>query len=267
MKFWILALTLAGGLFANDLDDRYAQLKDAQAKKDPDAVKKLALESSKLARAEAAAPQPSDAAAVAEWKQRVEFAKQVDRFAEYSLASTAISITDQDKMEDLVGSLLDLSPKSEYLTLCSHTYLAALAQQGPEKQLAAAQKLLNANANNEEALHVLALGYSSSNPDRASGYATRLLTVMKAKAKPDGVAEADWEKTKSGMLGDGYYIVGAAACTKLGWIDCDRNLKLAVPYVSKDPRTLGITYFYLGLADYQIGKATGDRTKMLEGQK
>jgi hypothetical protein len=267
MKFWILALTLAGGLFANDLDDRYAELKDAQAKKDPDAVKKLALEASKLARVEAVAPQPSDASAVAEWKQRVEFAKQVDLFAEYSLASTAVSITDQAKMEELVDALLELSPKSQYLTLCSSTYLAALAKQGTDKQLAAAQKLLNANANNEEALHALALGYSSSAPDRASGYATRLLTVMKAKAKPDGVTEADWERTKSAMLGDGYYIAGAAACTKSGWIDCDRNLKLAVPYVSKDPRTLGITYFYLGLADYQIGKATGDRTKVQEGQR
>ena len=45
MKVSILALALAGGLFANDLDDRYAELKDAQAKKDPDAVKKLAVES------------------------------------------------------------------------------------------------------------------------------------------------------------------------------------------------------------------------------
>lgn len=269
MKFWTfaLALTLAGGLFANDLDDRYAELKAAQAKKDPDAVKKLALEASKLARVEAVAPQPSDAAAVADWKQRVEFAKQVDLFAEYSLASTAISITDQAKMEELVNALLELSPKSQYLTLCSSTYLAAMAQQGTEKHLAAAQKLLAANANNEDALDALANGYISSSPDRASGYATRLLAVMKAKAKPDGVAEADWEKTKSVMLGDGYYISGAAACAKSGWIECDRNLKAAVPYVNRDPRILGITYFYLGLADYQIGKATGDRTKVQEGER
>ncbi len=69
------------------------------------------------------------------------------------------------------------------------------------------------------------------------------------------------------MLGDGYYIAGATACAKSGWLDCDRNLKLAVPYVNKDPRILGITYYYLGLADYQIGRATSDRTKIVEGQK
>jgi hypothetical protein len=267
MKIWMLALALACGLFANDLDDHYAQLKDAQTKKDPDTVKKLALETSKLARAEAAAPQPADAAAVADWKQRVDFAKQVDHFTEYSLASTAIATTDQAKMEDLVDSLIALNPKSEYLTLCSSTYLAALAKQGTDKQLAGAQKLLTANASNDEALHVLALGYSSSSPDRASGYATRLIAVMKGKAKPEGVTDADWEKTKAGDLGDGYFIVGAAACTKSGWIDCDRNLKLALPYVNKDQRTLGITYYYLGLADYQIGKVTTDRAKIAEGQK
>ncbi len=266
MKYWILAFALAGGLFANDLDDHYAQLKDAQTKKDPDTVKKLALETSKLARAEAAAPQPADAAAVADWKQRVVFAKEVDLFTEYALASTAIVTTDQAKMEELVDALIALNPKSQYLTLCSSTYLAALGKQGTEKQLAGAQKLLAANANNEEALDVLATGYSSSSPDRASGYATRLLTVMKSKAKPEGVADADWERTKAAYLGNGYFIAGAAACTKSSWIDCDRNLKSALPYVSKEPRTLGITYYYLGLADYQIGKLTGDRTKIQEGE-
>jgi len=267
MKYWMLALALAGGLYANDLDDRYTQLKDAQTKKDPDAVKKLAIETSKLARAEAATAQPADAAAVADWKQRVEFAKQVDLFAEYSLASTAIAVAaDQDKMEDLVGTLLDLNPKSQYLGLCTSIYLAALARQGTEKQLAAAQKILTANPNNEDALDALATGYSSS-PDRAAGYATRLLAVMKAKTKPEGVADADWEKKKSAMLGNGYYIAGTSACAKSSWIDCDRNLKAAVPYVSKDQRALGITYFYLGLADYQIGKVTSDRAKLTEGQK
>jgi hypothetical protein len=214
-----------------------------------------------------AVPQPSDASAVADWKQRVEFAKEVDHFAEYSLASTAIATPDQAKMEELVDALIELNPKSEYLTLCSSTYLAAKAKQGTDKQLAAAQKLLTANANNEDALDVLANGYIGSNADRAGTYATRLLTVMKAKAKPEGVSEADWDRKKSSMLGDGYYVAGAAACTKTSWIDCDRNLKAAVPYVSKDQRVLGITYFYLGLADYQIGKATSDRTKIQEGQK
>ena len=136
MKFWTLALALAFacGLYANDLDDHYAQLKDTQTKKDPDTVKKLALETSKLARAEAALPQPADAAAVAEWKQRVEFAKEVDLFAEYSLASAAIAPgIEQDKMEELVDALIALNPKSQYLTLCSSTLSRGDGEAGDRK--------------------------------------------------------------------------------------------------------------------------------------
>lgn len=268
MRFWISTLTvlvLAGGLMANDLDDHYTQLKDAQAKKDPDAVKKLAVETEKLARTESALPQPADASAAADWKQRMQFAKEVQLFAEYSLATTALA--DPDRAPDLVDTLIEMNPKSQYLPLCASGYLLALAKQGPEKELAGAQKILAADPANEDALYSLASGYQSSAPDRAGGYATRLIAAMKGKAKPEGVSEADWEKKKSAMLGSGYYIAGTSACAKSSWVDCDRDLRAALPYVGKEPRTLGITDFYLGLANYQIGKLTGDRTKISEGEK
>src|SRR5579871_3217514 len=47
-------LACAGIRWADDLDDAYAQLKDAQSKKDADGVKKWAGETSKAARAETA---------------------------------------------------------------------------------------------------------------------------------------------------------------------------------------------------------------------
>lgn len=269
MKFWISALTalvLAGGLMANDLDDDYAKLKDAQSKKDADAVKKLAADTVKLAKAESVTPQPSDASQVADWKQRMEFTKEVQLFAEYALASTAI--TDLARVQDLTEALLEMNPKSQYLTLCAGSYLQALAKEGTEKEIAGAQKILAANPSNEDALDALARGYQSSNPNQANTYATRLIAAMKGKAKPEGVTDADWERKKDGMLGDGYYIAGATACApKNAWVDCDRDLRAAMPYIGKDQRMVGIAYFYLGLANYQIGHLTGDRTKMQEGAK
>ncbi len=270
MKFWITALTaltLAGGLMANQLDDDYAKLKDAQSKKDADAVKKLALDTSKLAKTESATPQPSDASQVADWKTRMEFTKEVQLFAEYSLASTAI--TDSARVVDLTEALLDLNPKSQYLTLCASTYLEALAKESPAKEIAGAEKILTANSSNGDALDALARGYQSSSPAKANTYATRLIAAMKGKAKPEGVTDADWERKKDAMLGDGYYIAGATACAapRNAWVDCDRDLRAALPYIKADQRMLGITYFYLGLANYQIGRLTGDRTKMQEGAK
>lgn len=268
MKLWISAfaiVALASGLYAADLDDEYNQLKDAQTKKDADAVKKLAIDVNKLAKAEAATPQPADANAVTNWKQRMEFAKEVELFAEYALASTAI--TDTARVQDLTEALLDMNPKSQYLTLCASTYLQALAKAGPDKEIGGAQKILNANPASEDALDTLARGYQSTAPDKASGYATRLIAAMKGKAKPEGVTDADWERKKSAMLGDGYYIAGTIACSKSAWVECDRDLKGSMAYINKDQRMLGIADFYLGLANYQIGKLTGDRTKIQEGQK
>ena len=51
-----LSLFLVASASANDLDDAYKQLKDAQTAKDPDAVLKWAVETSKLAKAEATGP-------------------------------------------------------------------------------------------------------------------------------------------------------------------------------------------------------------------
>jgi hypothetical protein len=265
MKFWIASLAmlaLAGLAQANQLDDDYAALKEAQTAKDADTVRKLAPEASKLARAEAALPQPTDAAAVADWKQRTEFAKQVDVFAEYALASTAVALNDPAKTIDLVDALLAQSPKSQYLAMCASSYLSALGKQGgAAKQMAGAQKILNGSPNDEDALYALATGQMSG------PYATRLVTVMKSKGKPEGVTQEDWDRKKNLLLGQGYYIAGAAACSKSTWTDCDRDLRAALPYVGKEPGTAGPVYFYLGLADYNIGKLTGDRTKIQEGER
>src|SRR5690242_16947427 len=128
MKLFVAPLAIAalcGVAHANQLDDNYAELKQAQAAKDADTVLKLAGETSKLARAEAAAPQPSDASQVADWKQRVEFAKDVDQFTEYSLATTASTSTDGAKTIQMVDQLLAQNPKSNYLSVCASAYLGA----------------------------------------------------------------------------------------------------------------------------------------------
>ena len=264
MKFWIAPLAmiaLASLAQANQLDENYAQLKAAQTAKDADTVLKLSAETSKLARAEAALPQPTDASQVADWKQRVEFAKDVDAFTEYSLATVASTSSDSSKTIALVEQLLAQNPKTTYLSVCANSYLDALAKKSTKDQMAGAQNIIKANPNSEDALYVL--GVTGQNPT----YAMRLVTVMKAKAKPEGVAEADWEKRKSMMLGQGYYISGATACSKGTWTDCDKDLRAAIQYVGKDPAIAGNLYFYLGLANYNLGKLTGDRSKIQEGEK
>jgi len=262
-------LAVAGLTWADDLDDSYAQLKDAQEKKDADGVKKWAQETSKAARAEAARTKPENATADA-WKQRVDFAKQLDTLSEYALATAAVEPTlDPGKVVDLVETLLTQNAKSPYVSMCTSAYLGALDKQSPGKSLDGANKIITNNPNNEDALFTLANGNAAKAPDKALGFANRLLTVMRSKAKPEGVAEADWEKQKTTMLAYGYYIAGtiSGSGARPAFIDCDKDLRAGLPYISKTAGLLGNTYFYLGLCNYQISKLTNDRAKLQEAQK
>ena len=270
MKTWILITTLAfaGFAVADDLDDSFAALKKAQEGKNVEEVLTLAAQTSELARKEAARQKPSDADEQ-HWKDRMEFAKQVDSFSEYALSATAIQPgLAPAKVVELMDILLKQNAKSQYVAQATGVYLAALGKAGgADKQLAGADKVLAGNPNNEDALFALAQGNMGRSPDRALGFANRLVTVMRSKAKPEGVSDADWNNKKNAMLGQGYYIAGAISATKQIWPDTERNIRAALPLIGKDPGILGPAYFYLGLASYQMGKLTADRAKIQEGQK
>jgi hypothetical protein len=260
---------LACVAWADELDDAYAQLKQAQEKKDADGVKKWAMETSKAARAEASRGKPADATDAA-WKERLDFTKQLDTLSEYALATTATQPgLEPAKTVELVDTLIAQNPKSQYMGTCTKAYLAALDKQSPGKSLEGATKLVNGDPNNEEALFALATGYQGKSPDKSVTYASRLLTLMRSKAKPEGISEADWEREKSLMLAYGYYIVGTISATgaRPSYPDCDKNLRAGLPYITKQGGMAGNAYFYLGLCNYQLSKLTQDRAKLQEAQK
>ncbi|SRR5579884_69013 len=251
----IVLATVAGFALADQLDDSYAALQEAQkSNKDPDTIKKLAVDTAKAAKAEQAKAQPADVPAD-QWQKRVQMAKEVQTFAEYSLATSAsaAAASSPAKTIDLVDTLIEINPKSQYLGTAAASYLEALGKGGgSKKQLEGAQKILNGDPNNAYALYYLARSGNAT-------YANRLITVLRGKA-PEGMPEA----AKNMMLGSAYYVVGASACDHSTWTDCDRDMRQALPLLGgKD----GATLFYLGLANYNLGKTIGDRAKMQEGLK
>lgn len=259
-------IAFAGTIWAApDLNDSFNSLKEAVEKKDVAKVKTLATETSQEARKIAAEPQPADAGAVADWKARVEFAKGADKYSEYALSTAAAQASDANLTVELVDQLLAQNPKSQYLDQCASAYLAALTKQSPDKALAGATKINAAQPDNEDALLMMVTGNAAKSPDRSMAAANKLVSVVRGKAKPEGISEADWEKRKNYMLGQGLFYAGAGQCSKNGWVDCDRDLRAAVPLVS-GPQ-VATAYFYLGLANYQIGKLTQDRTKIQQGIK
>ena len=244
----IAMLALAGLVRADDLEDSYTKLKAAVEKKDPDAAKSEGAATFKLAQALVNAPQPSDAAEVDNWKQRVEYGKEVVAYSEWALATVAAQ-AEATKTIELVDTLLAQNPKSQSLDLCAPAYLAALGKSGgTAKQLEGMAKIVAGRPNNEVALAALTEGLANKSPDRALGYANKLVAL------------------KGPGLATGYYYAGVIYGGKGAWIDCDRNLRGALPLIHDNAR-LGAVYFYLGLANYQLGKQTMDKPRIQVGLK
>jgi hypothetical protein len=274
VKTCILAIamvSLAGLVSASpdELEDSRAKLKEAVAKKDADAVKAAAVETAKLAQAVINAPKPTEADEVETWQKRIEYGKEVmSSEVGYSLGITAAQVQDPAKTVELMDQFLALDPKSKWLDLGTGAYLAALGKTGgAAKQLDGMAKIVAGRPDNEIALTALAEGYSGKSADRSLGYANRLVAATRGNKRPESLSEADWEKAKNTFLATGYYYAGAANCTKSAWIDCDRDLKSALPLIQGDNSRLGYAYYLLGLANFQFGKMTQDRTKMQAGQK
>ncbi len=262
MKMRFTKIGLAAGVFGAaslmwgfDLNDTFNSLKEATEKKDAAQVKTLAPQTAKEAKAI-----QGQADAGADVK---EFAKGAEEYSEYALSIVAASSSDAQTTIDLTDLLLEQNNKSKHVDTVAAAYLAALGKQAPAKVAAGAQKILAGRPDNEDALYTLAM----ANPAAGGTYATKLLNVMRTKAKPEGVADADWQKKKELMNGGAYYVAGISAGGRQAWADCDRNLKAAEPLIKGNSQMLGITYFYLGVANYQLGKLTQDRTKIQAGLK
>src|SRR5260370_42325838 len=111
-----------------DLDTALATLKAAEAKKDPDLVKKWSSTTAALAQKAIAIPQPKEEDAVEEWKKHVDYAKQVNTYSEYAIYATALQTTDPRKKADLIETLYDRDPQSQYMPQLFPAAVQALQQ-------------------------------------------------------------------------------------------------------------------------------------------
>lgn len=243
MKFAVIGLIATCGMAwaAPDLNEDFASLKEAVATNDAAKVKTLAPSVSKQSRD--IVQKKTESADV------IEFAKGADDYADYALAVAAVKASDPKTTIEIGDMLLAQDAKSVYVDTMAGTYLAALSKEGGAKATAGAAKILAGRPENEDALYYSLPGSSG-----------KLVAVMSKKPKPEGMSDADWTTKKDAYLGAGYFYGGAAACGAQQWANCERNMKAAEPLVKGGQ--LGSAYFYLGLANYQLGTITQDRSRL-----
>ncbi len=266
-----MVLVLAAGCVAavaDTLEDKFQGLKDALAKKNVTEVKKLAVEVYPLATTAAYEPAPQEESEKEAWSSRVAYAKSVQLYAEYAL-SAATAGAPPATVVDLLSTLEQTNPKSQYLDAAYGPYLVALNQTGAASKIQAiAEKgLANFPENEDLLLYLMDSAASRNQPDRALTYANRLTAVGARHSKPEGVSAAQWERKRSAGLGHGYFVAGVIYAQRGQFAPADKNLRAALPYLQGDQTRMGEALFHLGVANYQLGKMTLSKARVLEGAK
>lgn len=248
----------------NDLEVAYNGVKAAEGKEDPDQLKIWAARSSEMARkiiGSTKAPADDDE------KQHLEYVKGVANYSDYAIYVVAIKLKDPKKVSELGAALEQQNVKSQYMPLLSGVYLNALTQSGQvAKTCPTAEKLAAANPKDADALVFAAdCNLRKSSFDRAVANATRAVEAIGSRSKPEGVSDADWANKKATLLGRANWIAGIAYGSQNKYGPADKALRAALPSVKGEPQLLAPALFHIGMANYSLGKALGDKSKIREG--
>lgn len=270
----ILALSCVAMLSAGlipaaplDIEGSLRELKEAGEKNDPASVKKLASEVSVQARAASAEAAPADISDKDAWTSRIARARELDLYTEYAIYASAVQ-AEPAVMVDLLATLELQNPKSKYLEDAYAPYFVALTKSGAAAKVnAVAEKaLINFPANTDVLLVLADSAYQAKRYDRAASLGTRLVAAAGRRAKPEGVAAADWEKKKFGILGHGYFVAGMSFYLRNDFYNTDKNLRPGLAYMKGgDEATLANLLYCLGVADYNLGRQTLSKQLMLDG--
>jgi len=271
---WVYEQLLDGYVKANDADKALAvgdklaamppecvetaqtTLKAAELKKDPDLVMKWSAKTAELAQKVVASTQPTEADEVEGWKARVDYARQVNTYTEYSLYATALQTTDPKKQVVLLEALQKRNPKSEYLAKATDIFFVAYQKTGQNDKAAALAQQVAASGQPSEDMLLFLTDDAAKKKDseKVHTYSGKLVEVMNAKPKPEGVADADWAKRKNTIIGLAYYMGGKQYFNDGKLAQADQDLRKAQPLVEENAAIKTEVLFLLGLANYKMEK-------------
>jgi len=268
-----LAFVLLGGPMLaapDDLETAYESLKQAsESKKEAAEIKNLAAETVAKAREVGSSAAPEGDAEKKNWESHVARAKDIEAFAEYALYASAIGGPAATTVE-MMGALEQQNPKSKYLDLGYASYMAALSQSGNgAKAPAIAEKALANFPNNQDLLILLAdSSMRAKQPDRTLNYSKRLVAVLeKHPPKPEGYSAADWNKKETQALTAAHYMAGICYAEKNQHYQANVELRAALPGIQGNDAMSGPALFYLGIANYNLGKSTLNKAQVMEAVK
>ena len=267
------AMEAGDKLFAidpSDVETALQNLKASEGKTDPDLVKKWSATTAEAAGKVVASQKPKEEDAVDEWTRKVDYAKQVKTYTDYSLYAMALQLPDPQKKIEFIEELTRRSPESEYVPKLTQVYFTALRQAGQnERAVAVAEKILETDQNNEDMLLVVADSYfqKKQQPEKVFSYTGKMIEVVGSKPKPEGVSDADWTKKKNLVTGLGHWMQGKLYFGQNKFVDADKSLQAALPFIESNADLKADALFHLGVANFKLGSTTNNSDRILAALK
>jgi tetratricopeptide (TPR) repeat protein len=244
-------------------------LKASEAMKDLRLVKLWSSQASQLARRNMQSKKPEfgDDNDVAEWKQKVEYARQVEQYTEYALYFASLQSKDPKVKSNLIETLEQRNPMSEYLAQMRTAHTTVVRQVDIEEAVAAAENQFSKGEFNEDLLHMVAthLMQKRRDPEKVINYSLKLLDMLATTSKPEEMSDVEWEQKKVNMTGTSHWMVGLLYSTQNQFKLADKHLRAALPYLKNSDMLAG-AYYHLGFVNYQLAEG-GERIRIHEAIK
>ena len=258
-------MTLCGALLAQDeLSSAYNDLKAAsEAKKSPAEIKTLA-QAALAAVKKNQGPAPADTDKDS-WEARVKYAGEVQTQVEYIVYASALTAP-AAQAADMFAFLETTAPKSKYMGLAYPRYVAALQQSGQTAKVGPIAEKAVAAFPGDPSLQMMAADYEMNRQqaDRALGYARQAGGILDRTPKaPEGIPQAEWDNLK----GRAHYYAGLIFGTKRQWAECDKELRPAMALIRSNAAFTANATYWLGEANYALGRQVMDRTQINQGMK
>jgi hypothetical protein len=239
-------------------------LKAAEARKDLALIKLWSAQASQIARKvmQLKRPEYGDAEQITEWKQRVEHARQVEQYTEYSLYFASLQTKDVKTKSNLIEALEQRNPTSEYLAQMRTSHTGVVRQVDIEEAVLAAEAQFQKNEWNEDLLLMVATHYMQKRKEteKIIAYSQKLLEIIETKSKPADISDEDWDTKKRNMIGTANWMAGLLYSTQERFAQADHHLRAALPYL-RDTDMLAGAYYHLGYVNYRIAEA-GERIRV-----
>jgi hypothetical protein len=186
----------------------------------------------------------------------------VEQYTEYSLYFASLQTKDVKTRSNLIETLEQRNPTSEYLAQMRTSHNPVVRQVDIEEAVLAAEAQFQKGEWNEDLLLMVTTHYmqKQKEPAKIISYSAKLLEILETKGKPEDIADSEWNTKKRNMIGSANWMIGLLSSTQEKFAEADRYLRAALPYLTNTDMLAG-AYYHLGYVNYRIAEA-GERIRI-----